>query len=138
MTLTIEKNLAVSEADQLRQRLDEYNEPIVGKRTTRDLGYAIRNEEGELIGGLIGSIVWTMLHINVIWVSESLRGKDYGSKLMAQAEDEAKLYGCEFARLHTFSFQAKHFYLKNGYTVISETEDFPKGHSQYLMVKALS
>jgi ribosomal protein S18 acetylase RimI-like enzyme len=109
----------------------------VGKRETIELGYAIRDDNGELIAGLIGSIVWTMLHINVIWVSDVLRGNNIGSKLMLQAEQEAKQQGCEFARLRTFSFQARPFYERLGYIVINEAENFPTGHSQYLMVKAL-
>ena len=62
---------------------------------------------------------------------------DYGSKLLFQAEQEAKIFGAEFVRRHTFSFQARPFYERHGYVVISETENFPKGHSQYLMIKAL-
>lgn len=137
MTITITSDLDSQENAMLRQKLDEYNEPIVGKRETKELGYAIRDDNGELIAGLIGSIVWTMLHINVIWVSDVLRGNDVGSKLMRQAEKEASKQGCEFARLHTFSFQARPFYERLGYIVVNETKDFPKGHSQYLMVKAL-
>ena len=77
MELKVTNDLQASENSELRSRLDEYNEPFVGKRETIDLGYAIRNEEGDLVGGLIGSVV------------------------------------------------------------ISETESFPRGHSQHLMVKAL-
>ena len=137
MNLKIDADLKATEGNILRAKLDEYNEPIVGKRETIDLGYAIRHNDGELVGGLIGSIVWTMLHINVVWVSPALRGNDYGSKLMLQAEQEAKQHGAEFARLHTFSFQARPFYERHGYVVISERKNFPRGHSQYLMVKEL-
>ena len=133
----ITMDLSADENQELRRRLDEFNEPFVGKPNPREIGLAVRSDEGELVAGLIGSAVWEMLHINVIWVSDALRGQGYGSKLLTQAEDEGRNLGCEFVKLHTFSFQARPFYERHGYQVIGETRDFPKGHSQFLMFKPL-
>ena len=138
MNPIIKNDLSKNENMVLRDRLDQFNEQFVGRPNVREVGLAVRDEGNELIAGLIGSIAWEMLHINVIWVSEALRGRGYGSSLLQQAEDEAKDQGCEFVKLHTFSFQARPFYEQHGYHIIGETQDFPKGHTQYLMHKQLT
>jgi hypothetical protein len=38
----------------------------------------------------------------------------------------------------TFDFQAKEFYVKNGYVVIGEIIDFPKGHKRIYFSKKLN
>lgn len=37
--------------------------------------------------------------------------------------------------LDTFDFQAEGFYVKNGYKVIGEIADFPKGHKRIYFAK---
>ncbi len=54
------------------------------------------------------------------------------------AETEAMRRGCKWARLETFSFQARGFYEKLGYRVIGALHDFPPGGSVYWMRKDFS
>ena len=138
MELAITPDLGKEESNLLREKLDESNSPFVGPSNFREIGLAIRDESGSIVGGLIGSCVWNLLHVNVVWVSGELRGKGYGSKLLAAAEKDALKRGCDFVKLHTFSFQARPFYERHGYRVIAETKGFPeKGQSQFLMFKEL-
>ena len=138
MSLEIKPDLSDAEANYLRARLDEYNEPYAGPRNESDFGFAVRNDEGEVVAGLIGSCVWQWLHINIIWVSDELRGTGVGSELLIKAEKEGLRQNREFAMLNTFSFQARPFYERHGYQVIGEMKDFPKGHAQFRMVKVLA
>ena len=138
MTVQVTADLQGDEFGFLRGKLDEFNEEVFGPTKVSEFGLAIRDDQGEVVGGLIGSVLWNWLHVHVIWVSKELRGQDYGSKLLKEAESEAIRRGCKFAKLHTFSFQAKPFYERHGYSVIAETEDFPEGHTQYLMFKQLN
>jgi len=87
---------------------------------------------------MFGAITWEWFHLNVIWVTESLRNNGFGSKLLKAAEFEAIDKGAEYVQLHTFDFQAKNFYEKHGYSILLEKTNFPKGHSQFLMFKDLS
>lgn len=137
MQLELTPDLSEDESVLLRSNLDLNNEPYAGPRNTIELGYAIRDASGDLVAGLIGVCLWQWLHINVIWVADERRGQGLGTKLLLAAENEAKEHCMEFALLHTFSFQARPFYEKHGYTVVGETKDFPKGHSQYTMIKQL-
>ena len=70
-------------------------------------------------------------------MAESLRGRGEGARLLAEAERIAREKDCLYVKLHTFDFQAKPFYKRHGYEVIGETQDFPPGHTQYLMKKTL-
>ncbi len=136
--MQLEDNLTDQEGLYLRDRLDEFNAPYAGARNTTDIGFVVRDDDGQVLAGLIGSCVWEWLHVNVIWVSDLLRGQGYGTQLLMAAETEALKQNREFSMLNTFSFQARPFYERSGYKVISEMKDFPKGHSQFRMIKQLN
>jgi GNAT superfamily N-acetyltransferase len=72
-----------------------------------------------------------------MWIREELRGRGYGHRLLASAEDEARRRGAKNAYLDTFSFQAPGFYKKHGYRVFGELHDFPTGHQRYFLTKEL-
>jgi hypothetical protein len=51
---------------------------------------------------------------------------------------EAKLIGATLAHnTDTFDFQAKDFYLKQGYEIFGVLKDCPSGHKRYYMKKIL-
>ena len=97
-----------------------------------------RNEEGELIGGVLAcSILWNILSIESVWVAPAYRGQHIASRLLSEVEEEARKAGCYMAQLDTFDFQAKGFYEKQGYRIFGTLEDAPKGHSHFYMAKRL-
>lgn len=137
MAFEITADLEGTEFQFLRDKLDESNAGVVGPSRVHEFGLALRDNTGEVVGGVIASVLWEWLHVHVIWVSDDLRGEGYGSGLLVAAESQGLSLGCRYAKLHTFSFQARPFYEKHGYAMIAETKDFPRGHSQYLMFKQL-
>ena len=68
-------------------------------------------------------------------MSDALRGKGIGRKLMADAEARALERGCHSAWVDTFSFQAPGFYPKLGYEVFGEL-DYPP-HKRIFLQKRL-
>ena len=46
--------------------------------------------------------------------------------------------GAALAHLDTFDFQARDFYLKNGYDVFGLLDDCPEGHTRYYLSKHLN
>jgi N-acylglucosamine-6-phosphate 2-epimerase len=129
-------------SDYVTERLIAFNTSQCGlmqdeERTGRPLSVQLLDEHGAIVGGLFGSTQWDWLHIGVLWVAEELRGKGYGTRLVGDAEVEAKRRGCRHVRLGTFSFQARGFYEKLGYRVVGELEGYPPGHTDYLMRKDL-
>ena len=89
----------------------------------------------ELLGGLWGSTAYSYLHIELLYLPEDLRGAGLGRRLMAQAEEEAIQRRCRGVWLDTFSFQARGFYERLGYTVFGTFEDYPPGHSRFFLRK---
>lgn len=127
-----------ADVDFIRNGLREYN-----ARFTEE-GYAplyvfLRDGDGTLVGGLLGDTYWGWLAIHIVWIDERYRGQNYGERLIAVAEEEARQRGCAHVQLDTLSFQARPFYEKQGYRVYGSLADFPagSGHVRYYMTKDL-
>jgi len=98
------------------------------------------NGGGEIVAGLVARTInrWGWMEVDILWVSEAARGQGLGSRLLAEAEREARARGCRFAKLYTSRFQAPGFYPKQGYTLYGKLEDFPPGETTYFYRKELS
>lgn len=114
-----------------------YNAQQAGDDHSQRFCVILYSAEERVAGGVIAEIYWDWLYINLMWLEEPLRGRGYGSRLLAMAEAEARQRGAHHVYLDTFSFQAPHFYEKNGYQVFGELPDFPAGHTRYFMTKSL-
>ena len=98
----------------------------------------VKDDSGNVVGGIRANAYWNYCIIELLWLSEAVRGKGIGSKLMNAAETYARDKGFEYVRTETLSFQAKPFYEKLGYKVFGELEDYPKGHTTYCLVTLVS
>jgi GNAT superfamily N-acetyltransferase len=125
ITLTDQPDPA--DAKFIEDELATYNLQFAPPYGTQRLAVLLRAADGQLAGGLLGLTWWGWLRIDIVWLDEAVRGQDWGTRLMATAEDEAIRRGCRHAFLDTMSFQALPFYLKLGYTVFGELDDLPMG-----------
>ncbi|WP_270180686.1 GNAT family N-acetyltransferase [Alkalihalobacillus sp. CinArs1] len=98
----------------------------------------VSREEGELVGGITGTMFWRNLHIDFLWVKEEMRGSGLGRELLRKIETYAKENGCHLMLLDTFSFQAPGFYMNEGFEVCGEVKDHPKGYTLYYLMKRLT
>lgn len=99
--------------------------------------FVIKNED-EAIAGILGGIgYWNGLEINILWVNDNYRGQGIGTQLLQYTENFAIQKGATVAMLDTFDFQAEGFYIKNGYTVVGEINNFPEGHKRVYLSKRL-
>ena len=121
----------------VRQGLYEYNCTFAPDGGFRPLTIFLRDSDGKLVGGLLGGTYWGWLHVDILWLDESVRRQGYGQQMMAMAEQEALQRGCHHAHLDTMSFQARGFYEKLGYEVFGVLDDLPKGHSRIFLKKEL-
>jgi GNAT superfamily N-acetyltransferase len=95
-------------------------------------------ENGKIIAGIVSVLYcWNCLFIDLLFVDENYRNKGYGTLLLEKVEKEARKHGCHLIHLDTFDFQAKDFYLKNGFELFGLLPDCPKGHTRYYMKKIL-
>jgi GNAT superfamily N-acetyltransferase len=135
--------LELSETDQpdvrklLYAGLAAHNRKSVDAPQLRPLWVLLRAEDrGPVIGGLMGATAWSHLRIEALFVPELMRGTGAGKGIVEMAEHEAIRRGCIGAWLDTYSFQARGFYEKLGYTVLGEIADYPPGHTRYFMKKS--
>lgn len=117
--------------------LQSYNEAAAGPLNALPLVLSARDDEGEVIGGLVAVSFWNALFIDLLWVSEAHRGDGVGKSLLARAELEAGARGCMLVYLNTFTFQAPGFYEKSGYSALGSLNDHPVGHARTWYSKRL-
>jgi len=117
--------------------LAEHGESRSEPRNARPLAILLRDDAGNVVGGLRGATVWGWLEIKWLWVAEPHRCAGWGKQLIAAAECEGIARGCRHAWLDTFDFQAPDFYAKLGYEVFGTLDDFPRGLTRYFMRKRL-
>jgi GNAT superfamily N-acetyltransferase len=109
----------------------------------RDAGYQpfalhlLDPDTGAPVGGMSGYAVYDWLFIQLFHVPATLRGKGQGRALMARAEAFARERNCIGIWLDTYSFQARPFYEKLGFTVFGTLEDHPIGGRRFFMQKRL-
>jgi len=128
-----------STVETISRLLSEFNEVSSGlSNDYRPLTIVLSDPiTQETIGGLVGWTSFSFLHVNLLYLPASSRGAGLGSQLIAQAEEEAMRRGCHGVWLDTFSFQARGFYERLGYTVFGAIEDHPPGQSRYFLKKIL-
>ena len=114
-----------------------YNRPFLGRAPSKPLLVTVRDAEGEVKGGLVGAIRLEWLHVDLVWLDETLRGQELGRELLLTAEEEARRRGARHIHLESWTFQAPEFYKKLGYREFGRLEDFPKGHATVFLTKAL-
>jgi GNAT superfamily N-acetyltransferase len=121
----------------IQNGLDSYNLAMAGDYNSKPLWLIGRDEESVVCAGLKGQTHYSWLYVDWLWIAESVRGQDYGSKLLKQAESIARERGCVGAFLYTYRFQAPDFYQKHGYKEFGRLENFPPGHSRIYFSKSL-
>lgn len=118
--------------------LTEYNAAHADGEVPNYLVISVRNDEGDVAGGLVGATYLGWLSVQAVWIADALRGAGQGRALMAAAEQEAIRRGCPRVFLETLSFQALPFYEKLGYQVHSALQGFPPGGTRYALIKQLA
>jgi GNAT superfamily N-acetyltransferase len=139
-TLPIRISDAVTDDDrrELEERLHAFNVESTGFRDALDLSCLLRDSEGALVAGIDGFTWGGYAHVEVLWVSEPLRGKGIGRSLLEAAETEARRRGCTSIVLSSHEFQAPGLYMKLGYHPIGATEGTPTGHREFYFQKPLA
>ena len=115
----------------------DFNAQHAGDDSHRALCFFLYGPDDVVVGGLIGVTFYDWFYLDLLWVNEALRGRGFGGRLLALAEEKARERGASGVYLSTFSFQSPRFYEKHGYRVFGVLPDFPPGHQRYSMMKEL-
>jgi len=104
--------------------LREFNKRHTGLDNIETRAVYIK-EGDEIKGGISYICLRPLAYVKLLWISDELRGKGYGEKLLSAAEEDAKAQGSTKVMLDTFSFQAPEFYKKMGYKDVFEVDGYP-------------
>ena len=100
--------------------------------------YLAREEEGRLIALLHAQQVLENIHIKALVVDKGHQKKGLGASLLAELEEKATEAGVTSITLSTKSYQARDFYIKQGYEIYASLEDVPQiGVTKYHFIKWL-
>jgi GNAT superfamily N-acetyltransferase len=106
-----------SEARQLiDDKLGGYNAEHAGYWDPRPLAVLVRDPVSHrVVGGMLARTSLGLLFIDLVFLPESLRGQQIGTRMLRTAEEEAVRRGCRGAVLYTINFQAPGFYERHGW-----------------------
>ena len=113
-----------------------YNTEKMGKQKYKRFAVSLR-ERGKIVGGIVGEVWISVLFIQLFWIEQKFRKKDYGTRLIKAIEDEARRYGATRSYVDTMSFQAPGFYRGCGYEEFGSIEGYPGGVTRHWLTKAL-
>lgn len=92
-------------------------------------------QEEVYVGGIIGKQVDEVLHIELLAVEPTRKHQGFGKQLLEAMIDYGQTQKCTTITLTTLDFQAKDFYIRQGFQVFGCLEDVPvKGTTRYYMV----
>lgn len=102
---------------------------------SKPIAVLLKDGSGATVGGLWGKTTYGWLFVEFLVVPENLRGRNLGAALMTSAENVAKERGCIGSWLTTFTFQARSFYEKLGYSVFGKIENSPADNERIFLKK---
>lgn len=123
--------------DILFHGINEESGKAKGLQPIRTFCFSIENSEKEVLGGVNGVTYYGCLYVDMLWVSDRLRGRGWGTKLMQKAENLGKQQGCSFFTVNTMDWEALPFYQGLGYTIEFVREGYQKGSKMYFLRKGL-
>ncbi len=122
----------------LNDGIIEYARQQRNHKPFRSFAFFIQDDSDKIKGGCHGVILYGCLHVDSLWVHESLRGHGYGKKLMAEVENTAKANHCPFVTVFTMDWEALDFYKKIGFYVEFERHGYDKNSIFYFLRKDLA
>lgn len=116
--------------------LGAYTQAKAGYRDFRPMAVLVKDPvTSETVGGMYGRTSYGMLVIDLVYLPETMRGLDLGSRLLGMMETEAVARGCMSGFLMTISLQAPGFYAKRGWEEFGRIDCDPPGNARVFFRK---
>ncbi|WP_167489464.1 GNAT family N-acetyltransferase [Vibrio ouci] len=137
MEIALDLSPTTRDIEEIRSHLRAFSDEHLDGVTKQPVALYVYNNEQEKVAGVTAEIFGRWLHVQLLWVTESLRGSNMGTHLLKQLEAHAVSQGCQYSHVETFSFQARPFYEKIGYSCQMTLENYPVSTAVYYLVKDL-
>ena len=119
----------------IQKGLFDANVEVTGDGHFNLVFVAARDSNSKVIGGIVGEAYWGWVNFTTVWVHPDHRRKGLASEMLKAAEAEATRLGYTQAYLDTFSFQSPDLYLRAGYEIFGQLENFPVGSKRVFLRK---
>lgn len=129
--------------DFIKREIKAFNDTVsshhqrIRKTGAMPLHVLLKTNDGAVCGGLIAKTYWNWLDLKDFWLHKDWRQQGYGSEMLRLAEVEGVKRGCRWAKVETFSFQARTFYEKYGYHVVGQLDNYPPQETLFWLRKTL-
>lgn len=136
----ITTNPTKEEIEVIKKGLEEHNKTHPNGELdipTPDISLVLKDKDGDIVGGVITSMLVGVMHLEVLWVDKKHRRQGYGKALVLTAERIGKKKGYTASQTWTFSFQAPEFYQSIGYKVLGIFDGYTGGITEYILMKRL-
>ena len=131
------ENVESQKSQVIGDLIRSYNRSRREAAESEPLNLYVEDDNGQLLAGLVAETFGNWLEIEYLFVKEVIQGQGIGSKLLEQAESEAKMRNCRFAFVNTYQFQAPAFYQKHGYKEVFTLKDYPYDGQRHYYQKDL-
>lgn len=130
-----EENPSQDDIQVLMRGITDYAKQQRGFDALDFFVFFIRDEKNTIVGGCSGVTLYGSLHIDTLWVSDVIRNKRWGTKLVDAALTYGKEKNCNFATVNTMDWEALSFYQKLGFKIEFERYGFHKNSVFYFLRK---
>jgi GNAT superfamily N-acetyltransferase len=93
-TIIFEPDAAADQSHIVQTILSSYNVAITGQAEWYPVAFFLKDDNGEILGGLLGDIWAAWLRVRTLAVAAPARGHGFGTELMKRAELYAIERGC--------------------------------------------
>ena len=136
--ITAEHDLSSTELSLLEDRLNGHNRRVTGRDDDQALTFVVRDDTGNTIGVAAGYSWAGTSELKLMWIDEAHRGLGYAGRLLSAFVAEAASRGVRKIWVSSHDFQAPALYEKAGFARIAELVDWPEGHSNIILRKAMA
>jgi ribosomal protein S18 acetylase RimI-like enzyme len=137
LRLSTEPNPNTADVGIVERGLFLFEENRLGSPEHAHFAIFLRDDLGQIQGGVDGHVMWHRLFVKTLWIPETLRHQGLGTRLMHAAEEEAKQRQCRSVWLTALGDRALRFYTRLDYTIFGVLDDYVKGQSLYSLQKPI-
>jgi ribosomal protein S18 acetylase RimI-like enzyme len=136
---TISEDTSESSMKILHEGLQKYVNEHVGELRKKNpeikIKLVIKNDEEQVIGGILAGTTLKTMYIERLWVDGRYRGQNYGRELLITAERIATDNSCISGQAWALSFQSPEFFQKLGYEIFGISDGYPDSIKEFFLIK---
>jgi GNAT superfamily N-acetyltransferase len=136
MDWSVEEHFSERDAHVISEGVLRFGRAEAAGGDARPIGCFLR-DRGEVIGGATGRTEFRRLFVNFLWVRDDLRGRGYGTGLLARIEHAARVRGAVDSLIETLSDRNAELYRSLGYQPLATIVRAVGPFTRHILLKPL-